>query len=63
MSDQRLTAQQAANALGYHINHLYRLLKAGAIKGERFSGVWAIDPREVERVKNLQDEYGRYWHR
>jgi hypothetical protein len=63
MADQRLTAKEAAAELGYHINHLYRLLKAGTVHGERFSGVWVIDRKEVERVKSLQDEYGRYWHR
>ena len=57
---ENLTAQQAADILGYHINHLYRLLKDGTIKGTRWGGkVWMIDRAEVVRIKALQDEYGR----
>jgi hypothetical protein len=54
-----LTAREAADALGYHIKHLYRLLKEGTIVGERFNQVWMIDPAEVERVKALQGPGGR----
>jgi excisionase family DNA binding protein len=57
---ENLTAQQAADMLGYHINHLYRLLKDGTVKGTRWGGkVWMIDRAEVARVKALQDEHGR----
>lgn len=46
--------------LGYHLNHLYRLLRSGVVKGKRWGGkVWMIERSEVERVKALQDEYGR----
>lgn len=55
-----LTADQAAQELGYHLNHLYRLLAAGTVKGEKLGGkVWMISRREVQRVKSLQDEQGR----
>ena len=57
-----LTAREAARELGYHVNHLYRLLAAGTVRGERFSGrVWAIRREEVTRIKKLQDENGRLW--
>jgi len=58
MSD-KLTVQEAARVLGYHPNHVYRLLHEGVIKGEQFSRVWMIDRREVERIKAQQDEHGR----
>lgn len=61
MTNEKLTAEEAARELGYHINHVYRLLKEGRMKGERFSGVWAIDRQEVERIKAQQDDHGRYW--
>jgi excisionase family DNA binding protein len=54
-----LTAQQAAAELGYHINHLYELLKKGTIKADQFNRVWMIDRQEVERVKALQGPGGR----
>jgi excisionase family DNA binding protein len=54
-----LTAQEAANELGYHTRHLYRLLNDGTIRGKRFGRVWMIDRQEVERVKALQGSGGR----
>ena len=56
---QPLTAEQAAAELGYHVKHLYRLLKQGRIKGQRFAQVWMFDRQEVERVKALQGPGGR----
>ena len=56
---EMLTTQKAADALGYSVDHLYRLLKDGTIQGERFSGVWAIPRSEVERIKALQGKGGR----
>jgi excisionase family DNA binding protein len=62
-TDDKLTAQETADALGYHVNHVYRLLKLGAIEGTLLQGkVWLIDREEVNRVRALQDEHGRYWH-
>jgi hypothetical protein len=54
-----LTAEQAADKLGYHIHHLYRLLRKGTVKGRQFNRVWMIDPAEVERIKSLQGAGGR----
>ena len=58
MSDP-LTAQQAADELGYHSHHVYRLLKSGTMKGRRFGTNWMIDRAEVERIKALQGKGGR----
>lgn len=55
----KLTAQEAADELGYHVNHIYRLLKEGFLYGEQFNGVWMIPKSEVRRVKALQSESGR----
>jgi excisionase family DNA binding protein len=55
----KLTAEEVASELGYHINHVYRLLKQGKLKGRQFNRVWIIDRREVERIKSQQDEHGR----
>ena len=54
-----LTAREAAKALGYHIDHLYRLLKEGTIAGRRFGHAWMIDQQEVELIKALQGPGGR----
>ncbi len=59
----KLTAQEAANELGYHVNHVYRLLRLGAMHGELVHGrVWLIDRAEVEHIKAQQNEHGRYHH-
>ncbi len=56
---ESLTVKEAASRLGYHPNHLRRLLRKGTVKGETFSGVWMVDPAEVERIKALQGPGGR----
>ena len=54
-----LTAREAANELGYHINHLYELLRSGTVQAEQFNRVWMIDRQEVERIRALQGPGGR----
>ena len=54
-----LTAQEAADELGYHVNYLYRLLKEGTVQAQQFNRVWMIDHQEVERIKALQGPGGR----
>ena len=54
-----LTAQEAANELGYNVKHLYRLLNSGKIEGQRVGHFWLIDRQKVERVKSLQSAKGR----
>ena len=57
----KLTPQQVADKLNYHVNHVYRLLASGAMRGEQFNRTWMIDENEVERVKQLRKEHGRFW--
>ena len=54
-----LTVKEAARQLGYHPDHMRRLLRKGTVRGETFSGVWMINPAEVERIKALQGPGGR----
>lgn len=54
-----LTAAQAAEVLGYNIDHLYRLLRVGQVKARQFNRVWLIDSEEVDRVKARQGRGGR----
>ena len=57
--DRPLTAMEAADKLGYNIHHLYKLLRTGVVKGERFNQSWMIDREEVERIRALQAPGGR----
>ena len=57
-----LTVKQAAPLLGYHPNHLRRLLRSGAVTGHKQrNGRWTISRREVRRIQDLQTEHGRYY--
>jgi excisionase family DNA binding protein len=57
--DDFLTAQDAADKLGYHIKHLYRMLREGTLEAQQFNRVWLIPREEVERLKSLQGPGGR----
>jgi excisionase family DNA binding protein len=57
----KLTVAEAAELLGYHENHVRRLLRSGAMKAEQFNRVWIIDRSEVERIKAVQSQGGRYY--
>jgi excisionase family DNA binding protein len=57
--DDILTADEAAEMLGYHPDYVRRLLRNRAIKAQQFNRVWMIDRQEVERIKALQGPGGR----
>ena len=59
---RKLTTQEVAQELGYDVEHVRRLLRLGAMRGERFNRVWMVDCEEVERVKALQSKGGRFYH-
>jgi hypothetical protein len=43
MAEDWITTEQAAELSGYHPEHIRELLKAGNVKGQKFSKVWMID--------------------
>lgn len=57
--DKPLTVKEAAKELGYHPDHVRRLIRAGKLRAERFGPVLAISRQEVERIKALQGPSGR----
>jgi len=59
MSEELLTAQEVADRLGYHINHVYRLLRFKIIHGKQFNRVWMISQSEVGRIKAMQSDAGK----
>ncbi len=61
---ERLTIKQAAQALGYHPDHVRRLIRAGVIQAEKVGGyVWLIDQAEIARVKREQQNGRLYINR
>ena len=60
--NKRLSVEQAAKILGYHPNHVRRLLRQGAIQGWKQRNYrWLIEMREVQRIKERQTERGRFY--
>jgi excisionase family DNA binding protein len=57
----KLTVAEAAKLLGYHENHVRRMLRSGVMKGEQFNRIWIISRSEVERIKAAQTKGGRYY--
>jgi len=57
--ERPLTVQEAAEQMGYHPDHLRRLLRKGKVEGERIGQVWLISHAEVDRIKSLQGPGGR----
>jgi len=51
-----VSAQQAADLLGYSQNHIYRLLRSGELRGRLVGRVWFITREAVQEVKNRQVE-------
>jgi len=55
-----LTVKETAEDLDYHPNHVRRLLQSGIMKGEKIGNYWFIPCAEVQRIKDGQDEHGRF---
>ena len=42
MTEAWITTEEAVELSGYHIVHLRRLLRSGAINGRKFGPVWQV---------------------
>jgi excisionase family DNA binding protein len=47
MADEWLTVAQAAELIGYHADHIRRLIRAGKIDADKFATVWRVDRRSL----------------
>ena len=54
-----ITVEEAAEILGYHTDHVYRLLRAGRLDGQKFGNGWVVSVSSVAAVKARQDDSGR----
>jgi excisionase family DNA binding protein len=46
--NQHITVQAAAEATGYNIQYLRRMLRSGALKGVKIGQMWLIDMEALE---------------
>ncbi len=57
--NQHITVQAAADATGYNIQYLRRLLRSGALEGIKIGQMWLIEMDALEtylkRAKNTSD--------
>lgn len=57
--NQHITVQAAAEATGYNIQYLRRLLRSGALKGRKIGQMWLIEMEALgaylERVESTSD--------
>jgi excisionase family DNA binding protein len=47
MADEWLTVTVAAKLIGYHPDHIRRLIRAGKVKADKFATVWRVDRRSL----------------
>ena len=44
-----MTTQEAANKLGYHVEHVRRMLREGDLKGLKVGNMWFVHKPSVDR--------------
>jgi len=54
-----ITVEEAAEILGYHTDHVYRLLRQGRLDGQKFGNGWVVSVSSVAETKARQDDSGR----
>ena len=59
MENEYISAKEAAEKLGYHVHHVYRLLREGKLEGQRIGGGWVVSAQSVEIVKVRQNDSGK----
>ena len=57
--DQHITVQAAAEATGYNIQYLRRILRSGALKGCKIGQMWLIEMGCLGRVSKTHKNHFR----
>jgi len=48
-----MTTQEAAEKLGYHVDHVRRMLREGDLKGQKVGNMWFVfEPSVKEYIEN-----------
>ena len=51
-----MTTQEAAQALGFHLASIQRMIKAGKLEGQRMGGkIWLVSRKSVEEYKKQSE--------
>jgi hypothetical protein len=57
-----ISVKEASDRHGYSGSHIRNLLSKGVIAGEKFAGVWMVDPVSVERYRAQMEQLGPKKH-
>ena len=57
-----ISVKEASESYGYSGSHIRGLLTRGVITGEKFAGVWMVDPASVERYRTRMERLGNRKH-
>ncbi len=58
MADEWLTVTQAAELVGYHPDHVRRLIRLGKITADKFATVWRVDRRSLLAYVKAAEKQG-----
>ena len=62
MPDSFISVKEASERYGYSGSHIRNLLSKGVIEGEKFAGVWLVDPRSIEKHRTQMEQLGKKKH-
>jgi hypothetical protein len=62
IGDSFISVQEASARYGYSGSHIRNLLSRGLVTGEKFAGVWLVDPGSVERYRVQMERLGNQKH-
>lgn len=58
-NSELMTVEDAAEILGYHTDHVYRLLREKKLDGQKFGNGWVVKTQSVIEAKARQSDSGR----
>jgi len=62
MLDGFVSVKDASEKYGYSESHIRNLLAQDKLKGEKFAGVWIVDPTSVEEHHARMEHLGNKKH-
>lgn len=57
-----ISVKEASERYGYSGSHIRNLLGKGMIEGEKFAGVWLVDPGSIEKHRTRMEKLGNKKH-
>ena len=55
-----MTTEQVAEVLGFHIDHVRRMLREGDLEGLKFGVVWLVSRKSVQAYQKKTEGLGKF---